>query len=94
VIRTFRSKALAELWSTSRTGKIDLKLHKRVLLRLDRLNVVTAADQMNLPGFNFHALKGSVPTRYTVHVNGPWCITFEFDSVSGDALRVDFEQYH
>jgi plasmid maintenance system killer protein len=30
--------------------------------------------------------------RYTVHVNGPWCITFEFDD--GDALRVDFEQYH
>ena len=77
-----------------RTGKIDLKLHKRILLRLDRLNVVTAADQMNLPGFNFHALKGFVPTRYTVHVNGPWCITFEFDSVSGDAVRVDFEQYH
>jgi toxin HigB-1 len=47
---------------------------------------------MNLPGFDFHALKGFVPTRYKVHVNGPWCITFEFDS--GDALRVDFEQYH
>jgi hypothetical protein len=45
---------------------------------------------MNLPGFNFHALRGFVPTRYTVHVNGPWCITFEFDA--GDALRVDFEQ--
>ena len=28
----------------------------------------------------------------TVHVNGPWCITFEFDQ--GDAVRVDFEQYH
>src|SRR5450432_1277635 len=42
---------------------------------------------MNLPGFDFHALKGFVPTRYSVHVNGPWCITFEFDS--GDALRVD-----
>jgi proteic killer suppression protein len=47
---------------------------------------------MNLPGFDFHALKSFVPTRYTVHVNGPWCITFEFES--GDAVRVDFEQYH
>jgi proteic killer suppression protein len=25
-------------------------------------------------------------------VNGPWCITFEFDG--SDAHRVDFEQYH
>jgi len=30
--------------------------------------------------------------RYTVHVNGPWCITFEFDG--DDAGRVDFERYH
>jgi proteic killer suppression protein len=25
-------------------------------------------------------------------VNGPWCITFEFQD--GDALRVNLEQYH
>jgi addiction module HigA family antidote len=47
---------------------------------------------MNLPGFDFHALLGHVPTRYTVHVNGQWCITFEFSN--GDAHVLDFEQYH
>jgi len=47
---------------------------------------------MNVPGFNFHALKGRAPVRYTVHVNGSWCITFEFEK--GDAWRIDFEQYH
>ena len=92
MIKTFRSKALTELWSKGRTGKIDATLHKRILIRLDRLNVASAPAQMNLPGFNFHTLRGFVPTRYTVQVNGPWCITFEFDA--GDALRVDFEQYH
>jgi len=92
VIGTFRSKALAELWAKGRTAKIDVKLRQRVLIRLDRLHAATAPAQMNLPGFDFHALKGFVPTRYSVHVNGPWCITFEFES--GDARRVDFEQYH
>jgi toxin HigB-1 len=52
----------------------------------------TAPAEMNLPGFDFHALKGFSPTRYTIHVNGPWCITFEFDAT--DARRVNFEQYH
>ena len=47
---------------------------------------------MDIPGFNFHALRGHRPTKYTIHVNGPWCITFEFRE--GDAHRVDFEQYH
>jgi toxin HigB-1 len=47
---------------------------------------------MNIPGFDFHALNGHSPTRYTVHVNRPWCITFEFEGEN--ARRVDFEQYH
>ena len=47
---------------------------------------------MNVPGFDFHALGGFKPTRYSVHVNGPWCITFEFNGEN--AARVDFEQYH
>jgi len=92
VIGTFRSKPLAELWAKGRTRKIDAKLHRRILVRLDRLNAATAPEQMNLPGFDFHALKGFVPTRYTVHVNGPWCITFEW--LGTDAYRVDLEQYH
>jgi proteic killer suppression protein len=45
-----------------------------------------------VPGFDFHELKGCRPPRYTIHVNGPWCITFEF--IEGDAYRVDYEQYH
>lgn len=47
---------------------------------------------MNVPGFDFHPLRGFVPIRYSVHVNGPWCIAFEFEG--GNAYRVDFEQYH
>jgi proteic killer suppression protein len=46
---------------------------------------------MNAPGFNFHRLRGQ-PARYTVHVNGPWCLTFEWKGE--DAVRVELEQYH
>lgn len=67
-------------------------MHKRILIRLNALNVAASLDDVNLPGYDFHALRGFDPARYTIHVNGPWCITFEFDGT--DALRVDFEQYH
>jgi proteic killer suppression protein len=92
MIKSFRSKALADLFQTGKSAKIDAKMHKRILVRLDRLEIAERPEQMNLPGFDFHSLKGFNPTRYTVHVNGPWCITFEFDG--NDAARVDFEQYH
>ncbi|WP_163269023.1 type II toxin-antitoxin system RelE/ParE family toxin [Chelativorans alearense] len=92
MIKSFKSKALAELWSKGRTAKIDARMHKRILLRLERLEAAGAPEDVNHPGFDFHALKGVNPTRYTIHVNGPWCITFEFED--SDALHVDFEQYH
>jgi len=92
VIKNFKSKGLAELWERGRTGKIDAKLQTRILRLLDRLDVIARPEEMNIPGFDFHPLRGFQPTRYSVHINGPWCITFEFED--GDACRVDFEQYH
>ena len=57
---------------------------------LDALDRASRADDMRVPGFDFHPLRGFNRTRYSVHVNGPWCITFEFDGEK----QVDFEQYH
>ena len=92
MIRNFKSKALVELWQKRATAKIDSKLHSRIIRRLDQLDRANEPPDMNLPGFNFHALRGFDPVRYTVHVNGPWCITFAFDGEH--AVDVDFEQYH
>ncbi|WP_425419047.1 type II toxin-antitoxin system RelE/ParE family toxin [Oricola indica] len=91
MIKTFRNKELAALWEGKRS-KIDKKMHARILRRLDRLEVAEKPEEMNLPGFDFYSLQGFKPTRYTVHVNGPWCITFAFED--GDAYAVDWEQYH
>ena len=67
-------------------------MHGRILERLDALDAAEVVEDMDVPGFDFHSLRGFRPVRYTVHVNGPWCVTFEFEK--GDAHRVDFEQYH
>lgn len=92
MIRSFKSKGLSELWQTGTSRKINASLHQRILRRLDALDSAERPEDMNVPGFDFHALRGYDPVRYTVHVNGPWCITFEFED--GDAVRVDLEQYH
>jgi toxin HigB-1 len=92
VIRDFKSKGLRELFETGRSPKINASFHRRILVRLDALNVAASPPELNLPGFDFHAMRGFDPTRYSIHVNGPWCITFAFDGL--DAIQVDFEQYH
>ncbi|MGO9739987.1 MAG: type II toxin-antitoxin system RelE/ParE family toxin [Roseiarcus sp.] len=92
MIATFRSKLLAALFRTGASGRIDARLHARILRRLNALNAARNAEHMNVPGFDFHALHGFEPTRDSVHVDGPWCITFAFED--GEAREVDFEQYH
>jgi len=91
VIKSFRSKGLAELWNTGVSGKISPPLQERIKRRLRALHQARRPDDMNVPGFDFHRLRGK-PVRYTVHVNGPWCVTFEWAGT--DAIRVDLEQYH
>lgn len=91
MIRTFRNKLLAALWETG-TSRIDKRMHSWILRRLDALDAAEVAEDMNVPGFDFHSFPERKPIRYSVHVNGPWCITFDFED--GHAYQVDFEQYH
>jgi proteic killer suppression protein len=92
VIRSFRSKALAELWSKGRTRKLNAQIQRRVLRRLDALEAAERVEDMDLPGLHLHPLEGEKPIRYSIWVNTHWRLTFEFED--GDAYRVDFEQYH
>lgn len=64
---------------------------KRCQRRLAALDLADSLEDLNIPGFNFHGLQGK-PKRYSIHVNGPWRITFEW--IDGNAFRVDLEQYH
>ncbi len=64
MIKSFKSKGLAELWEKGRTGKIDAKMQARILRRLDRLDVVVRPEEMNVPGFDFHSLRGFKPTLF------------------------------
>ena len=91
VIEGFRHKGLRELHETGRSAKIDSKLTVRCTDVLDALEAANNLKDLNVPGFSLHPLKGK-PVRYSIHVNGPWCVTFEWDPPR--ALRVDLEQYH
>jgi len=91
MIKSFRLKGLAELFECGYSCRVQPVLHLRTMRRLDALDHAELLTDLNVPGFNFHGLHGK-PKRYSLHVNGPWCITFEW--VEGEALRVDFEQYH
>jgi proteic killer suppression protein len=91
MIISFKSKGLKELFERSHTSKIHKDYQKRCRIRLEALDSAERLEDLKLPGFDFHSLLGK-PKRYSIHVNGPFCITFEW--YDGDAGKVDFENYH
>jgi proteic killer suppression protein len=59
---------------------------------LAALDTAQSTEDMNIPGFRFHPLKGADRGRWSLWVNGNWRLTFEFED--GHAYLLDYEDYH
>jgi toxin HigB-1 len=59
---------------------------------LARLDVAVVPEDMDLPGFRLHPLKGDLKGFFVVTVRANWRVTFRF--VDGDAQDVDYCDYH
>ena len=93
MIKTFRHRGLKDFFETGSKAGIQpahaAKLKRQLLARLD---AASRAEDMNLPGWDWHRLKGKLAGHWSVHVNGNWCLVFTFEH--GDAILVDYQDYH
>ena len=92
MIRSFRSKALRRLAEQGDRAKLSVPNVRRVETILSRLDAALLPEDLNLPGFRFHGLKGQDKGRFAVDASGNWRITFGWDGK--DAVDVDLEEYH
>jgi proteic killer suppression protein len=91
MISNFKHKGLAEVFAIGRSARVRSEQISRIERRLDALAAAKNPEALNVPGFDFHPLEGK-PKRYSVHVNGNWCIAFGW--CGEDAIDVDLEDYH
>ncbi|WP_158744533.1 type II toxin-antitoxin system RelE/ParE family toxin [Acidisphaera sp. L21] len=92
MIASFRSKDLKSYWTRGNVSGIRPDWRKKVKILLSVLDVMQAPEEMDLPGFGFHALIGDMSGRYAVAVSRNWRITFGW--LAPDAIEVDLEDYH
>lgn len=92
MIRSFRHKGLQRFFEIGSKAGIQPHHSKRLRMQLAALDTAQTADDMDIPGFRLHQLKGSDKGRWSIMVNGNWRITFEF--VDGHAFVLDYEDYH
>ena len=92
MILNFRHKGLERFFSKSDYRGIPAQYAARLERLLDRLDAALKPDDMSLPGYRFHPLKGERKGTYAVSVSGNWRLTFRF--AGEDAADIDLEDYH
>ena len=92
MIRNFKHKGLERFFRQSDHRGIPAQSGPRIERMLDVLNAATRPEDMNMPGYRFHALKGDRAGYCSVSVTGNWRITFAFDGEH--AIDVNLEDYH
>lgn len=67
--------------------------HRAKLLNiLAALDAADKPDELRLPSFRLHLLKGNLAGHWSIWVNGNWRVTFRF--VDSDVELVDYHDYH
>ena len=92
MIKSFRHKGLKRFYETGKTRGIQAKHSKRLRLQLAALETATTIDDMSIPGYRLHPLKGKNRGRWSIWVSGNWRLTFRF--VGSDVELLDYEDYH
>lgn len=92
MIRRFRHRGLERFFRRSDHRGIPAASADRIRRMLDALDAAVRAEDMNLPGYRFHQLRGNRAGTYSVTVTGNVRITFMFEGE--DAVQVDLEDYH
>lgn len=92
MIQSFRHKGLRKFFESGSAARIQPHHAKRLRMQLTALDTAQSIEDMNIPGFRLHPLKGEARGRWSVWVNGNWRLTFEFRE--GHAYVLDYEDYH
>jgi proteic killer suppression protein len=92
VIHSFRHKSLRRFFESGSPAGIQPKHVQRLRMLLVALDTAQKLEDMDVPGFRLHPLKGQDRGRWSVWVNGNWRLTFEFRD--GQAYVFDYEDYH
>lgn len=61
-------------------------------MQLAALDTAQTIDDIDIPGYRLHPLKGIKSGFWSIAVNGNWRVTFKF--IDGNVYIVNYEDYH
>ena len=85
-------RGLRRLAEQDDARSVPQSLVRRIRRILTELDVAQSAQDMNLPGYRLHPLKGARHGQWSIRISGNWRIVFRFEN--GEAVDVDLVDYH
>ena len=92
MILDFVHKGLEKFYRTGSKAGIQAKHADKLQRILSNLDVASCADDLDLPSYRSHELKGSRKGIWSITVQANWRITFRF--VGEDIELINYEDYH
>lgn len=92
MIRSIRHKGLKRLYEDDDPRGVMSEHAQKLRDILARLDAAVTAADMDLPGLRLHSLRGELKGFWAVTVRANWRVIFRF--IDGDALDVDYVDYH
>ena len=92
MIKSFRHKGLQRFFETGSKSGIQASHATKLGLQLAALDQAIRPEDLSAPSWALHPLRGELKDHWALTVNGNWRMVFAFDA--GDAVLVDYEDYH
>ena len=92
VIVSFRHKGLERLYGAGTKAGVQTAHVPKLRRILSALDVAAGPDDLAIPSFRTHRLKGDLAGHWSISVSGNWRVIFRF--VEGDVELVDYQDYH
>lgn len=92
MIKRFQHRGLKRLYEEDDWRGINAEHVEKVRRILAQLKSSSRPEDMDLPAYKLHPLKGSLAGFWSVTVRANWRIIFRFED--GDATDVDLIDYH
>jgi len=92
MIRSIRHKGLRCLYEHDDARGVMAGHAEKLRDILARLDAAATVEDLDLPGFRLHPLKGELKGYWAVTVRANWRIVFRF--AEGEILDVDYVDYH
>jgi proteic killer suppression protein len=92
VIRHFRHRGLKRLYEKGDRREVNRQHADKITRMLARLDEATRPQQLDLPGFRLHSLKGDLAGYWSITFSANWRIIFRFEEAN--ATDVDLVDYH